>query len=81
MPEDIGVIQLEWRAPRPEIAGMNQHNLVTGESWFVRAEYTPDGGGAAITIPADKVTSPDAGDDKRGQERLPPRMDIAPAFS
>jgi LacI family transcriptional regulator len=30
IPEDIGVIQLEWRAARPEIAGMNQHNLVTG---------------------------------------------------
>src|SRR5690606_27628709 len=32
VPEDIGVIQLEWRAARPEIAGMNQHNLVTGEA-------------------------------------------------
>lgn len=32
VPEDIGVIQLEWRATRPEIAGMNQHNFVTGEA-------------------------------------------------
>lgn len=32
VPEDIGVIQLEWRATRPEIAGLNQHNLVTGEA-------------------------------------------------
>jgi LacI family transcriptional regulator len=32
VPEDIGVIQLEWRATRPEIAGMNQHNHVTGEA-------------------------------------------------
>ncbi|HWL17271.1 MAG TPA: LacI family DNA-binding transcriptional regulator [Opitutus sp.] len=32
VPEDIGVIQLEWRASRPEIAGMNQHNFVTGEA-------------------------------------------------
>ncbi len=32
IPEDIGVIQLEWRASRPEVAGMNQHNLVTGEA-------------------------------------------------
>jgi LacI family transcriptional regulator len=32
VPEDIGVIQLEWRASRPEIAGMNQHNIVTGEA-------------------------------------------------
>ena len=32
IPEDVGVIQLEWRASRPEIAGMNQHNLVTGEA-------------------------------------------------
>ena len=32
IPEDIGVIQLEWRASRPEIAGMNQHNRVTGEA-------------------------------------------------
>ncbi len=32
VPEDIGVIQLEWRAGRPEIAGMNQHNYVTGEA-------------------------------------------------
>jgi LacI family transcriptional regulator len=32
IPEDIGVIQLEWRSARPDIAGMNQHNLVTGEA-------------------------------------------------
>lgn len=32
IPEDIGVIQLEWRGTRPEIAGMNQHNFVTGEA-------------------------------------------------
>lgn len=32
VPEDIAVIQLEWRASRPEIAGMNQHNRVTGEA-------------------------------------------------
>lgn len=32
VPEDIGVIQLEWRASRPEIAGMHQHNDVTGEA-------------------------------------------------
>jgi LacI family transcriptional regulator len=32
VPDDIGVIQLEWRATRPEIAGMNQHNFVTGEA-------------------------------------------------
>lgn len=32
VPQDIGVIQLEWRATRPEIAGMNQHNFVTGEA-------------------------------------------------
>ncbi len=32
VPEDLGVIQLEWRATRPEIAGMNQHNFVTGEA-------------------------------------------------
>jgi LacI family transcriptional regulator len=32
IPEDIGVIQLEWRSSRPGIAGMNQHNLVTGEA-------------------------------------------------
>ncbi len=32
VPRDIGVIQLEWRADRPEIAGMNQHNDVVGEA-------------------------------------------------
>ena len=32
IPESIGVIQLEWRASRPDIAGMNQHNFVTGEA-------------------------------------------------
>jgi len=32
IPEDIGVIQLEWRAARPEIAGMNQHNRAAGEA-------------------------------------------------
>jgi LacI family transcriptional regulator len=25
-------VQLEWRAGRPEIAGMNQHNFVAGEA-------------------------------------------------
>jgi len=32
VPEDIGVIQLEWRPSRPEIAGMNQHSSVIGEA-------------------------------------------------
>jgi LacI family transcriptional regulator len=32
VPEDVGVIQLEWRASRPEIAGMNQHNDIAGEA-------------------------------------------------
>jgi len=32
IPEDMGVIQLEWRGSQPEIAGMNQHNRVAGEA-------------------------------------------------
>ncbi len=32
VPEDLGVIQLEWRETRPDISGMNQHNFVTGEA-------------------------------------------------
>lgn len=32
IPEDVGIIQLEWRANRPEIAGMNQHNFAVGEA-------------------------------------------------
>lgn len=32
VPRDIGVIQLEWRANRPEIAGMHQHNDIVGEA-------------------------------------------------
>lgn len=32
VPRDIGVVQLEWRESRPEIAGMNQHNFVTGQA-------------------------------------------------
>ena len=32
VPDDIGVIQLEYRASRPNIAGMDQHNDMTGES-------------------------------------------------
>lgn len=32
IPDDVGVIQLEWRSSRPDIAGMNQHNLVAGEA-------------------------------------------------
>jgi len=32
VPEDVGVIQLEWRAAHPEIAGMNQHNRAVGEA-------------------------------------------------
>ena len=32
VPEDVGLVQLEWRAARPDIAGMNQHNFVAGEA-------------------------------------------------
>jgi DNA-binding LacI/PurR family transcriptional regulator len=32
VPRDIGLVQLEWRKDRPEWAGMNQHNDVTGEA-------------------------------------------------
>jgi LacI family transcriptional regulator len=32
VPEDVGVIQLEWRDSRPSIAGMNQHNFAVGEA-------------------------------------------------
>ncbi len=32
VPGDVGVVQLEWRASRPEIAGMNQHNDAVGEA-------------------------------------------------
>lgn len=32
VPEDLGLIQLEWRDKRPEWAGMNQHNDMTGEA-------------------------------------------------
>ena len=31
-PRDVGVIQLEWRASDPHIAGMNQHNDLTGSN-------------------------------------------------
>ncbi len=32
VPNDIGLIQLEWREDRPEWAGMNQHNDRAGEA-------------------------------------------------
>lgn len=32
VPQDVGVVQLEWRESRPHIAGMNQHNYVTGQA-------------------------------------------------
>ncbi|HEY0864496.1 MAG TPA: LacI family DNA-binding transcriptional regulator [Lacunisphaera sp.] len=32
VPQDVGVIQLEWRASHPEVAGMNQHNDAVGEA-------------------------------------------------
>ncbi len=32
VPDDIGLIQLEWRKNRPEFAGMNQHNDIVGEA-------------------------------------------------
>jgi LacI family transcriptional regulator len=32
VPGDVGLIQLEWRAARPDWAGMNQHNDVVGET-------------------------------------------------
>ncbi|GAB5560065.1 MAG: hypothetical protein SynsKO_17120 [Synoicihabitans sp.] len=34
VPKDVGVIQLEWRAAEPHIAGMDQHNDVTGANAF-----------------------------------------------
>jgi LacI family transcriptional regulator len=30
VPDDVGLVQLEWRENRPEWAGMNQHNDITG---------------------------------------------------
>ena len=30
VPQDLGVVQLEWRDHRPEIAGMHQHNFAVG---------------------------------------------------
>ncbi len=32
VPQDVGVIQLEWRESHAEISGMNQHNDVVGEA-------------------------------------------------
>ncbi len=32
IPEDVGVLQLEWHASQPEIAGMHQRNDMTGEA-------------------------------------------------
>ncbi|MBK1858107.1 LacI family DNA-binding transcriptional regulator [Cerasicoccus arenae] len=32
VPKDIGLIQLEWRASRPNWAGMNQHNDIVGQT-------------------------------------------------
>ena len=32
IPRDIGLIQLEWRSTHPDIAGMDQHNDITGET-------------------------------------------------
>lgn len=32
IPEDIGLVQLEWRIRSPELAGMNQHNDIVGEA-------------------------------------------------
>jgi hypothetical protein len=32
IPQDMGLIQLEWRQDRPEWAGMNQHNDIAGEA-------------------------------------------------
>jgi len=32
VPQDVGVIQLEWRTSRPDVAGMNQHNDMVGEA-------------------------------------------------
>lgn len=37
------------------------NNIVTGESWFVSALYTPDDGSAAVAIDAAQVTAPGAG--------------------
>lgn len=32
VPDNMGLIQLEWREKQPEWAGMNQHNDITGEA-------------------------------------------------
>lgn len=31
-PNDVGLIQLEWRASHPQLAGMNQHNYQAGKA-------------------------------------------------
>lgn len=32
IPEEVGLIQLEWREDHPDVAGMNQHNDIVGEA-------------------------------------------------
>jgi LacI family transcriptional regulator len=32
VPQDLGMIQLEWRKDKPDWAGMDQHNDITGEA-------------------------------------------------
>lgn len=59
----IGVTAPGLRPPNTVAARSLWNDLVTGEGWFVSASYTPDGGGAAVAIAADKVTASGSGSD------------------
>ncbi len=60
----IGVTAPGLNTPNAVEARSLWHNLVTGEGWLASAFYTPNGG-VPFPIPLDKVTSPDAGDNKK----------------
>ncbi len=59
----IGVTAPSLGSPPTVEAKSLWNDLVTGESWFVDAWYTPDGGGAAVQIPPARVTASGSGSD------------------
>ncbi|OUW17257.1 MAG: LacI family transcriptional regulator [Opitutales bacterium TMED158] len=60
IPQDIGVMQLEWRPTQPDIAGMNQRNELTGEAAvdLVISQIHNDERGAP-NIPRSTLISPE----------------------
>ncbi len=74
VPRDVGVIQLEWRSAEPHIAGMDQHNDITGANaldMLVSLIHSQEKGGP--DFPRATLTTGTWVDGKSVKQRMRPR--------